>query len=137
MACQASPSGSGFLQARISEVAQSCPTLCNPVDCSLPDSSLHGILQARILEFQPQHQPFQRTPRTDLLQNGLVGSPCSPRDAQESSPAPQIVRLQFSGVQPSLWAVSIVFFTLCWCGVYLSEMETHSRLDLSSSCTLL
>ena len=27
-----------------SEVAQSCPTLCNPVDCSLPGSSLHGIL---------------------------------------------------------------------------------------------
>ena len=31
---------------------------------------------------------FQRTPRTDL-QNGLVGSPCSPRDSQESSPTPQ------------------------------------------------
>ena len=34
-----------------SEVAQSCPTLCNPVDCSLPGSSLHGILQAKILEW--------------------------------------------------------------------------------------
>ena len=34
-----------------SEVAQSCPTLCNPVDCSLPGSSVHGILQARILEW--------------------------------------------------------------------------------------
>ena len=30
---------------------QSCPTLCNPVDCSLPGSSVHGILQARILEW--------------------------------------------------------------------------------------
>ena len=39
-----------------------------------------------MLEFQLQHQSFQRTPRTDLLQNGLVGSPCSPRDSQESSP---------------------------------------------------
>ena len=29
---------------------QSCPTLCDPVDCSLPGSSVHGILQARILE---------------------------------------------------------------------------------------
>ena len=29
-----------------------------------------------------QHQSFQRTPRADLLQNGLVGSPCSPRDSQ-------------------------------------------------------
>ena len=34
-----------------SEVAQSCPTLRNPVDCSPPGSSLHGILQARILEW--------------------------------------------------------------------------------------
>ena len=32
------------------EVTQSCPTLCNPMDCSLPGSSIHGILQARILE---------------------------------------------------------------------------------------
>ena len=30
---------------------QSCPTLCNPTDCSLPGFSLHGILQARILEW--------------------------------------------------------------------------------------
>ena len=30
---------------------QSCPTLCNPIDCSLPGSSIHGILQARILEW--------------------------------------------------------------------------------------
>ena len=34
-----------------SEVAQLCPTLCNPMDCSLPGSSLHGILQARVLEW--------------------------------------------------------------------------------------
>ena len=31
-------------------VAQSCPTLCNPMDCRPPGSSVHGILQARILE---------------------------------------------------------------------------------------
>ena len=34
-----------------SEVAQSCPPLCNPMDCSLPGSSIHGIFQARILEW--------------------------------------------------------------------------------------
>ena len=33
------------------EVAQSCPTLSNPMDCSLPGSSVHGILQARVLEW--------------------------------------------------------------------------------------
>ena len=34
-----------------SEVAQSCPTLSDPMDCSLPGSSLHGIFQARALEW--------------------------------------------------------------------------------------
>ena len=34
-----------------SEVAQSCPTLSNPMDCSLPGSSIHGIFQARVLEW--------------------------------------------------------------------------------------
>ena len=36
-----------------SEVAQSCPTLSDPMDCSLPGSSIHGILQARVLEWSP------------------------------------------------------------------------------------
>ena len=30
---------------------QSCPALCNPMDCSLPGSSVHGIFQARVLEW--------------------------------------------------------------------------------------
>ena len=34
-----------------SEVAQSCLTLCDPMDCSLPGSSIHGILQATVLEW--------------------------------------------------------------------------------------
>ena len=43
----------------------------------------------QILRFQLQHQSFQWTPRTDRLSDGLVGSPCSPRDSQASSPTPQ------------------------------------------------
>ena len=50
-------------------------------------NSSHEV--AKVLEFQLHHHSFQRTPRTDLLQNGLVGSPCSPRDSQEPSPTPQ------------------------------------------------
>ena len=34
-----------------SEVAQSCRTLSDPMDCSLPGSSVHGIFQARVLEW--------------------------------------------------------------------------------------
>ena len=39
-------------------VTQSCPTLCHPMDCSLPGFSVHGILQARIVEWVPY--PFSR-----------------------------------------------------------------------------
>ena len=34
-----------------SKVAQSCPTLCDPINCSLPSSSIHGIFQARVPEW--------------------------------------------------------------------------------------
>ena len=36
---------------RVSEVAQSCLTIRDPMDCSLPGSSVHGIFQARVLEW--------------------------------------------------------------------------------------
>ena len=49
-------------------------------------SSSHQV--AKVLELQLQHQSFKWIFRTDFLQNGLVGSPCSPRDSQESSPTP-------------------------------------------------
>ena len=120
---------------QIRSVAQSCPTLCDPMNHSTPDLPVHHQLPeftethvhrvcdaiqpshplsspsppvpnpsqhqslfqwvnsshevAKVLEFQLQHHFFQRNPRADLLQNGLVGSPCSPRDSQESSPTPQ------------------------------------------------
>ena len=57
-------------------------------------SSLHQV--AKVLELQLQHQSFQWIFRTDFLQDGLVGSPCSPRDSQESSPIPQ-----FKGINSS------------------------------------
>ena len=45
-----------------SEVTQSCPPLCNPMDCRLPVSSIHGIFQARILEWVTIS--FSRSSRT-------------------------------------------------------------------------
>ena len=72
-----------------------------------PNPSQHqGLFQwvisslkvAKVLEFQLQHQSFQWTPRTYLLQDGLVGSPCSPRDSQESSPTPQFKSINFSAL---------------------------------------
>ena len=37
--------------AAAAKLLQSCPTLCDPMDCSLPGFSVHGILQARTLEW--------------------------------------------------------------------------------------
>ena len=130
-----------FYSVHFSSVTQTCPTLCDPMNCStqaflsitnpqsspklmsiklvMPSSHLilcrpllllppvpprirvfsnESTLRMRwpILEFQLWHHSFQRTPRTDLLQNGLVGSPCSPRDSQESSPTPQFKSINAS-----------------------------------------
>ena len=57
-------------------------------------NSLHEV--AKVLEFQPQHQSFPWTPRNDFLYDGLVGSPCGPRDSQESSPTPQFKSINSS-----------------------------------------
>ena len=56
-------------------------------------SSSHQV--AKIMEFQLQHQSLQWIFRTDLLWDWLVGSPCSPRDSQESSPTPQFKSINF------------------------------------------
>ena len=76
-------------------------------------SSSHQM--AKILEFQLQHQSFQWIFRINFLQDRLVWSPCSPRDSQESSPAPQFKSINslvlsflffFFRAQLSLWSNS-------------------------------
>ena len=62
-------------------------------------NSSHEV--AKVLEFQLQHQSFQWTPRTYLLQDRLVGFPCSPRGSQESSQTPQFKGINFFGTQLS------------------------------------
>ena len=57
-------------------VIQSCLTLCDPMDCSPPDSSVHGILQARILEWVAI--PFQRNPPDQEIK---LGSPALQADS--------------------------------------------------------
>ena len=127
-------SASQILAPRFSSVAQSCPTLCNPMDCSTPGFSVHHQLleptqicpscqwchptiSFSVVPFSSCLQSFPASgsfpmsqffascgqgigvsasasflpmnTRTDLPSDGLVGSPCSPRDFQESSPIPQ------------------------------------------------
>ena len=58
---------------------------------------VHYLYQlAKVLEFQLQHQSFKSTFRTNFLWDGLVGSPCNPRDSQESSPTPQFKSINSS-----------------------------------------
>ena len=129
---------------QFSSVAQSCPTLCDPMNRSTPGLPVHHHLPeftqthvhrvrdaiqpshprsspsppvrdpsqhqslfqqvnsshevAKVLEFQLQHHSLQRNPRVDLFRNGLVGSPCSPRDSQESSPTPQFKSINSSAL---------------------------------------
>ena len=65
---------------QFSSVTQSCPTLCNPMNRGMPGLPVHHQLP----EFIQTH--------------GLIGSPCSPRDSQESSPTPQFKNINSSAL---------------------------------------
>ena len=80
---------------------------------------------AKVLEFQLQHQSLQWSHRTDLLSDGLVGSPCRPRDSQESSPTPQFKSISSSALSflysPTFTSIhdhwknhSLDYTDLCW-----------------------
>ena len=134
----------GYVSTSVNSVAQSCPTLWDPMDCSMPGFPVHDQLPeltqtyvhwvgdaiqpshpllsasppafnlsqhqclfkwvssshqvSKVLEFQLQHQSFQWIFRTDFLKDGLVGSPCSPRDSQEFSPTPQFKSINSSAL---------------------------------------
>ena len=99
-----------------------------------PNPSQHqGLFQrvnssyevAKVLEFQIRHQSCQWTPRTYLLQDGMVGSPFSPRDSQESSPTLQFKSINFLALSflhsPTLTSIhdhwknhSLNQTDLCW-----------------------
>ena len=61
-------SGIAFVVVVVALVTQSCSTLCDPMDCSLPGSSVHGILQARILEWVAMISSRGSSPPRDVTQ---------------------------------------------------------------------
>ena len=91
---------------QVSDAIQPSHPLSSPSPPASNPSQHQGLFQgvnsshevAKVLEFQLQHHSLQRNPRADLLQNGLVGSPCSPRDSQESSPTPQFKSINSSAL---------------------------------------
>ena len=82
---------------RVSEAIQPSHPLSSPSPPAFNLSKNQGLFQwlssshqlVKVLKFQLQHQSFQWIFRTNSLWVELVGSPCSPRDSQESSPTPQ------------------------------------------------
>ena len=82
---------------------QSCPTLCDPMDCSPPGSSVHGILQARILEWLPFPSPG------DLPNPGI--KPTAPAEQTGSVPLNHWVPLR--DIQEVTFHVSTLGGNLC------------------------
>ena len=67
------------------EVAQLCPTLCDPMDCSLPGSSIHGTFQARVLEWGAIDLSVQHS-NTQLMQGCM--SACLGSNTESSALGP-------------------------------------------------
>ena len=84
-----------------SEMPSNLSSLPSPSPPTFNLSQHQGLFQgvgashqvAKVLEFQLQHQSFQWVVRTDFPWDGLVRSPCCPRNSQESSPTPQFKRI--------------------------------------------
>ena len=110
-----------------SEVAQSCPTLCDPVDCSLPGSSVHGILQIRIRSGLPFPSPG------DLPDPGIEPrSPALQTDALPSEPPRKpICRLH---IWKFIYLIKFICKTKSTLGVFpWLSMEMH-RWAKSLNC---
>ena len=92
--------------------------LLPPIPPSIKVFSNESTLRMRwpkYWSFSFRHHSFQGKPRVDLLQNGLVGPPCSPRDSQESSPTPQ-----FKSINSSV----LSFFTVQLSHPYMTTGKT-------------
>ena len=97
-------------------VAQPCLTLCDPVDCSLPGSSVHGILQARILEWvacpspgdlpDPGIRPRSPALQADSLPAELPGKPVGAsvrefKNLPSTAEAAYVTQFPTSGLRPN------------------------------------
>ena len=82
---------------QVSDAIQPSHPLLSPLSPAFNLSHNQGLFQW-VLKFQLWNQSFQWIFRTDFLQNGLVRSPCSPRNSQESSPTPQFKSINSSAL---------------------------------------
>ena len=123
----------------VGDAIQPSHPLSSPSPLALNLSQHQGLFQwvgyshqvAKILEFQLQHQTFQWTPRTDLVWNGLVGSPCSPRDSQESSPTPQFKSINSSALS-FLYSATLTSTHDHWKNHCLDQMDLCWQSNVSA-----
>ena len=92
--------------------AQLCPTLCDPMDCSPPGSSVHGILQARILELG-SHSLFQGSsrPRDQTWVSRIAGRFFTIWATRET---PKMMGATFKSLTPSTRAKPLMNFSHLW-----------------------
>ena len=87
-----------------SKVAQSCLTLCNPVDCSLPGSSIHEILQAKILEWVAISFSRGSSWTRDWTQVSHIAGRCFNLWATREAPGSTVIDTPRNNVLPAIWA---------------------------------
>ena len=102
------------LQLCESEVPQSCPILCNPMDCSLPSSSVHGIFQARVLEWVSISFSRGSSQPRDLTQVFHIACRCFTIWATSEAPNSYVVK-SGSMIPPGLFSGLLWLFRL-FCG---------------------
>ena len=93
-------------------VVQSCPTLCDPMDCSPPGSSVHGIFQARILEWvaiSSCSESFQPKDRTHISCVSCIAGGLFTTEAPEKPSFHMITCDLFETMKNNIWSPSIFF----------------------------
>ena len=136
----------------MSEVAQLCPTLCNPIDCSLPGSSIHGVFQVRVLDWvtisfsrgfpNPEIKPRSPALQVDSLPCEPAGKPLSKGlsirfPAQVGEAASKLVKLfayclnSNQPTPPSFLSEQSHYLFFANSGLYLP----FSRLQLGSTAS--
>ena len=157
-----------LLLPQFSSVAQSCLTLCEPMDCSTPGLPVHHQLQFTQIHvhrvgdaIQPSHFcrplllsslfPSIRVFSNELVlcirwpkywsfsfnispsneYSGLVGSPYSPRDSQESPPTPQFKSINSSGLS-FLYSPTLTFIHDYWKNHSFNYMDLCWQSDVSA-----
>ena len=83
------------------KLLQSCPTLCDPMDCNPPGSSVHGILQARILEQMPFPSPGDLSdPRIEHEKNQCFQTVVLEKTLESPLDSKEIKSVNYKGNQP-------------------------------------